>query len=486
MTHAKYLHHRPTWRSAGCALALAISCCVGGAPAAEAPARPATLSDIQQIQEQLKALATEVQTLRQDNADLRRQVQELKTARPAPAPAAEAELDLAKLRDAAQAEAAAEVTPGEGLRETIFKAKGLGLQALNPEISIAGDLSFRYRDDHHKPDREQSDFDLRVVDVHIESYVDPYTRFKGALGFDEHDAHVGEAYFTRYGILPDLNLTIGKFRQQFGVVNRWHKHALDQFDFPLALRQIFGNGGLNQTGLSLEWTMPSIADHQQELILQVTDGGNDRVFGQNELNVPAGLLRYKHYWDLNKDTYAEIGLSALAGRNDEWSVVRAGQTVTENRGRWTTVLGADFSVLWEPTDRMRYRNVEWRTEGYLLNKHILAPDDSGTDRIEAWGAYSYLQTKLSRTWQVGVRGDYYRPDTKDYADLAGLSLSPLAVADDHAYRWGLGPYLTWQPTPFLKCRLEYEHVDGKGMDSPDDILTLQCVFAVGPHKHERY
>ena len=462
------------------AVVLALSWLCNGLWAAEDASRPATLSDIQRIQKQLKALAAEVQDLRKENVDLKKQVQELKAARPA---AAGEELDLDRLRQAARAEAAAAPEPDEVKKDTIFKAKGLGLQALNPEISIAGDVYARYRDDHHKADRKQSDFEFRVLDVHIESYVDPYTRFKAAIGFDEHDAHLGEAYFTRYGILPDLSLTIGKFRQQFGVVNRWHKHALDQFDFPLALRQIFGDGGLNQTGLSLEWTMPSWGEHSQELILQVTDGSNSRVFGENSLNLPSTLLRYKNYWDVSKDTYAEVGLSALVGQNDEWDLQDG---TKKHRRHWATVLGADFSLLWEPTERMRYRNVEWRTEAYCLNKGIERPDDTGDDTLNAWGAYSYIQTKLSRTWQVGIRGDYYQPDTQSYAELPGLSLSPLAVAHHGAYRWGVSPYLTWQPTPFLKCRLEYDHIDGKGMDKPDDILTLQFIFAVGPHKHERY
>jgi len=79
---------------------------------------------------------------------------------------------------------------------------------------------------------------------------------------------------TLYNVADDLNLTLGKFRQQFGIVNRWHRHGLDQVDFPLALRQIFGNGGLNQAGLSLDWLMPPAGVASQQLTFQVTDGSN--------------------------------------------------------------------------------------------------------------------------------------------------------------------------------------------------------------------
>ena len=468
------------------ALAALLACSTAAAQQAGQAAQTPTMTD---VVKQISALAAEVKALRAENTQLRREVDQLKAgppAAPAPAPAPAGDPDLARLRQAAHAQMAAQPEPVLA-KDTTFTAKGLGLQALNPEISLAGDVHMSYRDDHGQPNRRQSDFNFRVLDIHVESYVDPNTRFKAALGFHEgEDAELGEAYFTRYGIMPGLSATVGKFRQQFGGVNRWHKHGLDQVDHPLALRQIFGEGGLNQTGISLDWTMPRWGKHSQELVLQITDGSNDRVFGGNSLNVPSVLVRYKNYRDLSPSTYVEAGLSGLFGQNDEWTIMGDAGRRTEHDRRWTSVLGADFTMLWEPADRMRYRNVEWRSEAYLLNKSILAPDDSGSDTVKAWGAFSYIQTKLTRTLQIGVRGDFFKPDQKSYAELPGLSLAPLAVPNDDAYRWAVGPYITWEASPFLKCRLEYDHIDGQNAGARDDIVTLQFVFAVGPHKHERY
>jgi len=286
-----------------------------------------------------------------------------------------------------------------------------------------------------------------------------------------------------YDIVPELNLTLGKFRQQFGVVNRWHKHALDQVDFPLPLRNIFGNGGLNQSGLSLDWLMPPAGDASQQLTFQVTDGSNSRLFGDNARNRPSLLAHYKNYRDLSKDTYLEWGLSGLVGWNDEWDI--QGGT-KQNSSEMTTVLGADLSVLWEPTERMRHCNIEWRSEAYWLDKKLLAPDGSGADSINAWGLYSYLQTKISRTIDVGIRGDFYVPDTKSYAGISGYSLSPLAVTGDNPYMWQISPYITLWQSPFVKLRLEYDHREGRGIEGSEDIIWFQMVFAAGPHKHERY
>lgn len=390
--------------------------------------------------------------------------------------------DIESLRELAKAEAAKEAVPEEKPEETVFKSAGLGLQALNPEISVTGDFLFSSRQDTTSD--KSSDFDFRTLGIHIESWLDPYTRFKAAIPVTENETKLGEGYITLYDVADDLNLTLGKFRQQFGVVNRWHKHGLDQVDFPLALRQIFGNGGLNQSGLSLDWMMPPIGEASQQSTFQVTDGSNSRLFADNALNRPSLLAHYKNYRDLSKDTYLEWGLTGLVGWNDKWDISSG---TKQSSSQETFVLGTDLSVLWEPTEKMRYRNVEWRSEAYWLNKKLLAPDDSGADSINAWGFYSYLQSKISRTIDIGIRGDFYVPDTKSYANISDLlSLSPLAVTPDNPYLWQISPYITWWQSPFVKFRAEYDYSNGKGIENPEHVIWLQAVFSAGPHKHERY
>jgi len=390
--------------------------------------------------------------------------------------------ELTVLRETAKAKAAEQAVAEEKLEETTFKSGGLGLQALNPEISVTGDGLFSSRQDTTSD--KSSDFEFRNLGIHIESWLDPYTHFKSAVEVHEDETELGEAYIILHNISKDLNLTLGKFRQQFGVVNRWHKHGLDQVDFPLGLREIFGNGGLNQSGLSLDWLMPPTSNASQQLTFQVTDGSNNRLFEDNARNRPSLLAHYKNYRDLSEDTYLEWGLTGLLGWNDEWNISGGTQ---QNSSKLTTVLGADLSVLWEPVEKMRYRNVEWRSEVYWLNKELLAPDGSGSDTINACGLYSYLQTKISRTIDIGIRGDFYVPDTKSYANLSSsLSLLPLAVTGDSPYLWQISPYITWWQSPFVKFRTEYDYSNGKRVENPEHVIWLQVIFSAGPHKHERY
>lgn len=367
--------------------------------------------------------------------------------------------------------------------ETIFKSGGLGLQKLNPEISVTGDMLGVY---HYREDvKNGPEFIFRGLGLHFESYLDPYTKFKAAVPVSPKGVGLGEAYMTRFAVLPGFNITLGKFRQQFGVINRWHKHGLDQIDFPLALRKLFGDGGLNQTGMSFDWSLPFPRNASQELLFQVTNGENSRLFSGNILSIPSLLGHYKFFVDFSKSTYFEMGVTGLVGWNDEWDVVSGDSTIQKEKRLRTEAIGLDMVIRWEPTGHMRYRNIEWRCEIYYLDRIILTPDIGAEDNINPYGGYSYLQAKLSRKLDIGIRFDYYKPDAKGYASTAG-GLAPLAYTDDEAYQWQISPYLTWGQSPFVKFRIEYDHLDGKGMGDSENTVIVQAVFAAGPHKHERY
>jgi hypothetical protein len=459
-----------------------------------------SLSNISFAQDEV-AKEDELTELRRQILELKQQMNEMKgehesqinaleerikelSEHPVAAEQAGAEDEMARLRALAEG-AAGEKKEQKTPEETVYKFGGLSLQQLNPEISVSGDFLAYYR--HQDETRKRTEAFLRGLELNFQSYLDPFSRMKATTHIhDDGEVHMEELYFTRFSVLENANLDIGRFRQQFGLVNRWHEDALDQVQYPLALQRIFGDEGLNQTGASIEWTLPQWDQAYQGLTLQVTNTENDRLFGQDTLGSPSLLFHYKNYRDLSRDTYLEFGLSGLFGWNDEWNVHRESALVNEHDALGTQVFGADVSLLWEPADRALYRNVEWRSEVYVLNRDILAPDDSGRDSLDAWGAYSYLQSKVARNVDIGVRYDYYEPDSKSYATTPGASLVPLAYTAKDAYRWQICPYITWWQSEWVKFRCEYDYADGRGMDRPEHVVWFQAIFAAGPHKHERY
>ena len=107
------------------------------------------------------------------------------------------EEDIAALRQAAKMEVTETIATEGKPEEVVFESGALGLQALNPEISVTGDFLFSHRQDSTSD--ESSDFDFRTLGLHIESWLDPYTRLKAAIPVTEDDTALTDILYIRHG-----------------------------------------------------------------------------------------------------------------------------------------------------------------------------------------------------------------------------------------------------------------------------------------------
>jgi hypothetical protein len=106
--------------------------------------------------------------------------------------------------------------------------------------------------------------------------------------------------------------------------------------------------------------------------------------------------------------------------------------------------------------------VTFRAEGYRLHA-----TDAGIT-TNRYGTYLDLNARLSRRWILGTRYDWVE--------------APRGLEDTE---WRVTPNLTWWQSEFVYLRVEGEHRDSE-LDGTENLLTLQAVFAMGPHKHETY
>lgn len=391
------------------------------------------------------ALRQEIESLKQSYeariAELERRLAELEASRPASAQTEDDE--LAALRAAAAQETGQAPAPIPE-PEVAVAGSERNLNRLNPEISMTGDLVGFYTD------QGREDFDGREFELNVQSALDPYSLTKWTLSFSpEEGVDIEEGYVAYTGLPGGLTLMAGKFRQEFGVLNRWHLHALPQLDYPLALQTYFGEEGLAQTGVSASWLLPRPWATANELTLQVTDGESDAFGGESFSNL-VGLAHLKNFWEIGDATYAELGLSGIGGTNGQ--------------GGESRVWGTDFTLHWQPPQRAKYREVTWRTE--LLRSER---DDESGELQEAWGGYSYLESLVARNLYAGVR-----------YDRAEDPLDPGHV------RWGVFPNLTWWQSEFVRLRGEYGFVKDDLTGDEENRFSLQLTWAAGPHKHETY
>lgn len=358
------------------------------------------------------------------------------------------------------------------------------LQAMNPEISFLGDISYDWSDSDI-----QDRFLLRGVEIAFQAPLDPYTRFKGFLAAheeppelesddgeadeeEEHHEHgigvsVEEAYMEWVALPFHTRLRVGKFRQQFGTLNRWHPHALDSVDMPFALRNAFGHDGLVGLGIGIDWQLPKLWASSNSLTLEVVNADNASAFAGHSFQDPAVLLRHTGFFDLGPNTYFEIGLTGMQGPNDE-----TGDTKT-------TLGSVDFNFVWEPVQRAKYRNLEIRGE-YIHTRFDMQAESA----VRSDSFYVYVNSKLSRRWTVGIRYDDAELPWPGTGLLGGAEFSP--GLRERAW----SPTATFWQSEFVRLRLQYQHTErdfawAHGPED-DDRLFLQVTFAAGPHKHEAY
>ncbi|MDX9999872.1 MAG: hypothetical protein RBU30_01115 [Polyangia bacterium] len=393
------------------------------------------------------------------------------------------------------------ITPKKkGFETKSFEGHSRSLQGLNPEISITGDLAgyFTWSDGKEYSASERTGFLFRGLGFHFQSNLDPFSLMKAAVSVSPSGVVFGEAYMVWTNVGGVMNITAGKFHQQLGVVNRWHKHGLDQWDFPLMLSEPFG-GALNQIGLSFDFQLGKLHKAVSELTIQITNGMNGKAFSGELFSLPTSLVHFKSYWDLTRNTYLELGLTGIVGFNHYRGMptkaelyTDAGQTnlfslydaqgnpvqlpfapageVVNQDIRLTAFGGANLTIFWEPVNKAKYVNFLWRTEFLYGYKQL--PDDAlgGRHDIQWMGGYSYVNAKLNQRLEVGLRGDLVQRFVEDNSKLLVFQVVP---------------YLTIWQSPWVKIRLEYNYQDGKSIKGTHRAIA-QVVFAAGPHKHDRY
>ena len=395
----------------------------------------------QPTKQQVDSLAAEVRALR---ARLDSALAALKQVPgPGAAPAPATDTSLAALRAAAAQAAGIDTTkPAAAAPDTTkFIGRERNQNQLNPEISVTGDVRGYAR----WPNNPGNNFDPREFELGFQSALDPYSHTKIFMSLENDHLGLEEGYAYWTGLPGHIRFDIGKFRQQFGELNRWHLHAVPETEYPLVLTSYLGDDGLTGSGISLYrafgWWGTAEATGQVTL-----SGSGDALFGGgNRLSYLGHLL---NFWQLGRSTYFQLGGTGLYGENPDSSLK-------------TTVWGGEFRFTWRPPEQALYH--EWTLRGEILSeRHQFAG-------LGPWRTGFYLGTtyKLNQRFIAGVRYD-------DVQDPTTGAITQQLV-----------PSLTLWQSEWVFLRGEYRWQKLPSVTAANQ-LALQVVWAIGPHKHETY
>lgn len=325
----------------------------------------------------------------------------------------------------------------------------------NPDISAIAD----FRGIYNNQGQRNSDLFFKQLEIQISSVVDPFGRADFLFSFgkdaanEEFGANLETATYTTTSLPWQLQFALGKFKPHFTKVNQLHPHAFSFVEFPVMIKNYFGDEGLFMEGISGSWLIPNPWDFYQELNVEVgrTLAGPTLDNGTKNNLLVTGHL--KNFFDLTDNSTLEIGLSGLVGPDS-----------LDNK---TTMAGGDLTFKWKPVQFNTYQSFTWQSE-IISTKAKLFTDEN----YNSIGAYSYMEYQIAKLWFVGARYDYsnYGLD-KDKTDKA-ISL-----------------LLRLQPTEFSIMALEFQHnqnLDKINGDSNYNQVMFRLIFGIGTHAAHSY
>jgi hypothetical protein len=340
-------------------------------------------------------------------------------------------------------------------------------QGLNPNISFGMDFYGGISSSDASSISETSDinygnngFYLREAQLSLVAPLDPFTRGKAFLSATPEGFYVDEVYMEWLNLPLGMNLKAGYFKSEFGFLNRYHDHALPQFDRPRVLINMFGTAGLGGTGIATNFLLPPVIAHASSLDFSLLYGSNPQSFRSDST---AGFMfsgLFLNYYDLSPTSYIEIRISGAAGKND----------IPDMDGH-TYVGSAGIAFKWAPPGREKYRSLEWKTEFLYGHREY----DGGVFRSK--GFYSSIHNKVtSRCW-VGGR--------------IGYSEIPY---DPTQSEWDFTLSFDFWQSEFVLTRFQYQYnsraiadrIEIPGPYPSDHTLIVQVCWAMGPHKHDAY
>ena len=110
-------------------------------------------------------------------------------------------------------------------------------------------------------DPKSRGYTLGQAELSLAGVVDPYFTAAAHIlslvntGTGESVFEVEEAFLTTSGLPLGLQLEVGYFLTEFGIINAQHPHAWDWLDMPVVNSRMFGGDGMRQGGFRVSWLL---------------------------------------------------------------------------------------------------------------------------------------------------------------------------------------------------------------------------------------
>ncbi|RPI04485.1 MAG: hypothetical protein EHM64_09840, partial [Ignavibacteriae bacterium] len=202
-------------------------------------------------------------------------------------------------------------------------------------------------------------------ELSLYSVVDPYFDLFAVLDLAPESAGLAEAYFTTRKLPYGFQIKGGKFLSSFGRINEQHEHFWDFANRPLIATALFGEEGLNETGVQVRWVAPTSFFLMAGA--EALNGLNDQSFGTMGFREPGGSIAVKPvqgpnlYTGIIRASFDIEEASFLLGVSNALGTTRNDQGFSGGKGNavdaTTDIVGGDLTVKYS-LDAIRFVSLQ--------------------------------------------------------------------------------------------------------------------------------
>lgn len=339
-------------------------------------------------------------------------------------------------------------------------------------------------------------FSLDETELTLSANVDTLFYGEVTLGFHEDEqeteVEVEEAFFDTLSLPAGLGLRGGRFYSGIGYLNRFHSHAWDFQDQPLAYRAFLGDQ-YRDDGVRLTWL--AATDLYLDLGGELLQGNQFPGGDSSDAQLGDSRTAFAHLGgDLGTSHSWRAGLSGLWINAHD----RRGDGHHHGDDGGGTRFGGDSNLAildfvwkWAPNGNPRNRNWVFQTEYFYREEDgDLTFNENGMTALldydgDQQGWYAQAVYQFLPRWRLGLRYDWLDPDNElKLRDAGGLDPDEvleetgLDVEGHEPERWSL--MADWSPSEFSRLRLQYNR-DQSRPDDTDHQWTLQYIMSLGAH-----
>lgn len=356
------------------------------------------------------------------------------------------------------------------------------------ELTTPGFMHHHSEGDLHVHNSFVNGFNFNYGELYISSIVDPYFDLTGIFHLSRHGFEIEEGYFITRSLPLGLQLKGGKFYSSFGKMNEQHPHVWDFSDNPLIYKSFFGNEGLNEVGLQLNWIAPTA--FYLNFGTEILQGENENSFGtegfsndiaqvksSNGPNLINSFIKTSFDFD---NLINLLNLSFATGKN---RIYHQSDDVSWHALYGNTniyALGLTLKYLIDPIKYISFQSeiLYRKISGTKYEKDSLTILANPYENLQS-GMYSHLIYKFSQRWRLGLRLDLLQ--TNNISVNSNKIELPKNLPRYSAM-------IDFNPTEFSRIRLQYNYDKTKykvvNTDYDNKIIhqvLLQINLSIGAH-----